>query len=309
MLEVIANNRIAVGADNVDMYGDYAGGHYLLTLAFYEAIAGRSWCWFYHHAYDLLKDYYGWTYWRNRDPLPEIEHRHYMNCEIFGLGLGKRTTTLNSVADESALYTSAQARGLSADAATNAMDLTGTWYCYGGRWSPWDAMAVSGVWPMPLTGPVRSQYDYAGADAVTRIEAPIIRLTPGPGGTTDTNTLTWTAAAKPFGYLEGDRRPNDFDIVLPAFREVRLIPLDGSSSDAGGGYNLAWRRHIDEHLKPYVQTGRTVPGCFYCMQLETWEERSFRQAGIDWLKVNYWKCITHGGGGGGGRGGGSRRGH
>ena len=310
MLDVIIANKVAVGADNVNYYGDYAGSHYLLDTGFYDAIAGRTWCWFYHHAYDLLTDFYNWRYWKDRDPLPEIEHRHYMNSEIFGLGLVKRTTTLDSMIGSDDLAAHAVARNLDETKATNAMDLTATWYCYGERWHPWDAMDVAGEWPMPLTGTVRPQYDYMGADAVTRIEAPVARLTPGPGGDFVTNIITWTAAAKPFGCLDDTTTPNRYELVLPAFTEIRLIPLDGSSSTGGGGYNLAWRRHIDEHLRPYVDSGHTHAGCWYCQQLDVWEVKSFRDSGIAWLEVNSWRCIaTPSGPGGGHRGGGTRRGH
>ncbi|NLB59622.1 MAG: hypothetical protein GX806_00855 [Lentisphaerae bacterium] len=142
-------------------------------------------------------------------------------------------------------------------------------------------MARDGSDPFPARAAIRPQYDYAGADAAIRIEAAAERLTPGAGG----SLITWTAAAKPFGYLEGPLRPDSYALVLPAFHEVRLIPVDASSAPAGGSYNLAWREHIELHLPAYMQNG---PGslqasCPYCRQLGLWEQASWRATGIHWL--------------------------
>ena len=186
----------------------------------------------------------------------------------------------------------------------------GLWYTYStNRWTAWNAMPPHGPDPIPVLGSVKPQYDYAGADAVVRIEAPLQRLTPGGGGTTVSNTMVWTAAAKPFGHLNQDDRPDAYGLVLPAFHDVRLIPVDASSLPSGGGYDLEWREHIEQHLPDYLDSGRTQPGCWYCRQLDTWEQDAFRQSGRDWLAVNSWQCTVSGPGGGGGPGGGTRRGH
>jgi hypothetical protein len=167
-------------------------------------------------------------------------------------------------------------------------------------------MSPVGEAQFPATGPIKPQYDYAGADAAARVEAQATRVTPG----SRTSQITWTAAAKPFGFLAGDERPNASGVVLPAFHEVRLIPVDASSAPAGGAFNLDWREHIEGHLPDYMQNGlANLPGdCWYCQQLVMWENGIFRQTGIDWLAQFSSTCRTYGGGGGGG-GGGRRRGH
>jgi hypothetical protein len=189
------------------------------------------------------------------------------------------------------------------------MDLPATWYCYsGGLWSRWAAMDP----PFPLTGTVKGQYDYAGADAAVLIDEKVGRVTPGSGGASVSNAVTWSAAAKPFGFLNKEDRPNEYGIVLPAYREARLIPVDASSGSAAGGFDLEWRRHKKLHLPVYVRTGVTADFCWYCKQLRTWERPEFRQEGATWLEANWRLCIRRGGGGGGGghrTGGGTRRGH
>ncbi|MFO7871806.1 MAG: Tad domain-containing protein [Kiritimatiellia bacterium] len=311
MLEVIARDGVAAGPDNARLYTDWAmGSHILLNPAFYDAIAGKSWCWFYHNAYELLRDYDDYSYWEHF-PLPELPHRQYINSEIFGLGLSKHYTTLSFLGVSTSLLTSvAGERRLGEGIDTNGMSGTAAWYCYdNGRWSAWDAMAVSGPDAAPLTGPVKPQYDYAGADSAVRVNAEAARLTPAPGGGEVTNTITWTAAAKVFGYLNDDDRPNAYDIVLPAFHNVRLIPVDASSAPAAGAYDLEWRDHVEEHLEEYLVNGPRERSCRYCRQLVVWESDPFRQEGIDWLRQYSHLCTVPPPGGGGHRGGGRRRAH
>jgi hypothetical protein len=304
MIESVARNGVAVAPDNARYYSDSSGGHLLLNQDFYSAVAGADWCWFYHHAYDTLKTYVDYHSW---PPLPEvIPTPDPMNCEFFSLGLSKQ----NLVGDAraiSAMNTVRVERELSPDPIDGSVEsMTSVWYCYDqGAWGAWDA--IDPGQGFPVTGRVKSQYDYAGADAVTRVLAESPRLSPGAGS----SRSTWTAAAKPFGYLEVagvQIKPNEYSLVLPAFRDIRLFPVDASSGGAGGAFDLGWREHIEGHLEEYVALGRTVSGCTYCMSLVIWENPVFRQTGIDWLKLNSASCQTHGGGGGGG-GGGTRRGH
>jgi len=310
MLELIASDGVAAGPDNARYFSDYSGDHYLLMQGFYDAIASRDWCWFYRHAPHLLENYRNFfpCWW---DPLPRIEHAEYINSEIFGLGLSKESAELTDLADWSAVADVAADRDISIGYGGGALDKPATWYCYnGGAWQDWKAMALTGDDPFPGTGEVRPQYDYTGADSVVRVEATATRLTPGAGGSKVTKKITWTAAAKPFGYLNHDDRPDHYSLVLPAFHEARLIPIDASSGAGGGSYDLDWRKHIEQHLPNYMNRGLggLDGACWYCSQLRTWEDASFRQEGVNWLRKNSGRCKETGGFGGGG-GGGSRHGH
>jgi hypothetical protein len=204
----------------------------------------------------------------------------------------------------------AEDRGLGSPISASAVSTSAMWYCYGSAWHRWSALSVTNVDRFPATGTLKPEYDYAGADAVVRVEALAGRLTPGRQGAGVTNTITWTAAAKPFGYLGSEASKElltSCPLVLPAFHDVRLIPVDASSAPSGGSFNLAWRRHIEDHLPRYMAEGPLHNGCWYCRQLVTWEDPAFRQAGIDWLAANSALCnvMTHTGS----PGGGSRIGH
>ena len=126
MLELIANEGIAAAPDNARFYNDFAGGgHYLLMMEFYEAIAGRNWCWFYHHARTLLSDYENFfpCWW---PPLPPLPHVNYVNSEIYGLGLRPVFTALSNIVDVSEAEDLAADRGLDGSISDYAATTTAT---------------------------------------------------------------------------------------------------------------------------------------------------------------------------------------
>jgi hypothetical protein len=312
MLEAIANDGVAAGPDNAQLYTDSIGGHILHQRAFYEAVASKNWCWFYHNYPDLLTNYTDHTFW---PPLPNATTHNFENAEFFALHLNRSSLVLDHVIDTSALKMLASQAGLDPTLiTTQATQTVQSWYAYNpGRWGNWATMNPDGPAPFPITGPVLPQYDYSGADAVIRVETVASRLTPGLDGSNRSDTILWTAAAKPFGYLEADGeriRPDAWSIVLPAYHDIRLIPIDAASTGSDGFFDIEWRRHLMEHLPIYVATGTLQPGCKYCVTLTIWENPAFRAAGALWLSLNSAKCIVPPGGGpGGSPGGGTRRGH
>jgi Flp pilus assembly protein TadG len=318
LLQTIAGQGVAAGPDNAQLYTDNTGsGHYLLLLSFYDAIAGRDWCWFYFNAMDLLDTYRNYEDWPALPPV--IPQTHPINSEIFGLGLRVNTTILpgdlNTVLMMNQLRSG---RSLSETVISNQVaSMVNTWYVYNPSvWTAWNLISVTGDDPFPEIAAVRPQYDYAGADAAIRIEANATRLTPGATG----SLITWTAAAKPFGYLTADGapvRPDSCSLVLPAFHSVRLIPADTASGPAGGAYNLSWRDHIENHLPSYMENGLSglEASCEYCRQLDLWENATFRDEGRAWLSATnsagalLHPCEVAGGPGGSPSSGGRRRGH
>lgn len=303
MLLAVAAQGIAVLPDNAQFYVDYRGEHLLLMPDFYDAVASGDWCWFYHHAHSVLRSY---TSWRDWEPLPIVRDPQPINSEFFGLGLTRiaRLDTLPMIGGGSTADLLALLEQLAGQPLTSAVArVAAQWYAYEPqRWRPWTTLIPD---EFPFRGAVRSEYNYVGADAAVRLETRSDRLTPGAGH----RWVTWSAAAKPFGHLEGPERPNRYGLVVPAFREVRLVPVD-TATGGGGGSRPGWSTHIREHLPPYVAGGldALVGHCWYCQQLHLWENAMYRQSGLDWLEQYSDRCHIRGGGGGGSRGG-TRRGH
>ncbi len=309
MLDIIAGQGIAAAPDSFRLYTDFATrDHFLLNPDFYDAVATRGWCWFFFNAMSLLEDYRSYRDW---PALPLITEPRPMNAEYFGLYL----RTLNRLDNLPFARSPNRTNDIPAfiaelaDDAGRAIDpailrLESDWYAYReGDWSAWTDRIPEGF---PFLAPVRDTFNYAGADAAVRIETAMQRLTPGSAP----DTITWSAAAKPFGSLEDDALPTRYGLVLPAFHDIRLIPVDTSSAP-GGGSAPGWGLHIYRHLESYLRDGLSglTAGCWYCDQLRTWEDSDFRQQGVDWLRTNSHQCQRPPPGGGGGAGGGTRRGH
>ncbi|MBR4612397.1 MAG: hypothetical protein IKO40_06730 [Kiritimatiellae bacterium] len=305
----IANDGVAAGPDNARFYADPCGDHILLTKAFYEAVAGREWCWFFlNHSSGgtrtILDDFTDHTFF---GPLPDPSDEEVLeNPEIFSVGIEAREMPLRANAPL------AEYLRENFGATTNSLDAHDIWFFYDQSiWrSPWPGMTLGMDDSLPLAGSVRDEYDYAGADAVTRLYAPASLLSFSTSGNGATRQIVWTAAARPFGYIiaDGSRlRPNSFGLVLPSYRDIRLIPLDAASYGNDSSFDIDWRQHCDSHLPDYLDNGALAAGCRYCVLLGRFEDSTFRRQGSEWLSTNSYKCTLPSYGHG--RGGGTRRGH
>jgi hypothetical protein len=305
MLEAIAGQGIAAMVDNADLYATYSDDdHMLLQPAFYDAIASRSWCWFLHNADQLLRTYSSYLDW---PPLPPIDARPPVNAEYFSLKLG-RIDTLDNIAGgpRNASTLVDLMEQLAGQPLPGAIaTVSARWFVYRpDAWTTWTSNIPDGF---PWDGDVKPEYDYFGADTAVRIE----ESTTLHSEVNTERPITWSAAAKPFGSLEDGARPNEYSLVLPAFTDMRLIPVDTSSAPAGG-VRPGWISFIYDWLPVYMQYGPAAlpDNNWYCRQLKTWEMAGFRRDGIEWLNLNSADCYTRpGGGGGGGGSGGTRRGH
>lgn len=315
MLDQVAADGIAAGPDNAQFFLDPSAGHPLMEKAFYEAVEGKNWCWFFLHTPGLLDGYSSYHDW---PPLPASDGNDYADAEIFGIGLQPFTVPLHTYFSPTELEEAFRDGGFDTVSAamlavTNVMNVDETWYVYNKRdWGAWDRIKPDGANAFPITGEVRPEYDVAGADAVVRVYATVERMTPGPNGATLTDQVVWTAAAKPFGYLDtgtGDkaRATSAAEFVLPAFRNVRLIPIDSASGSENNSSDVEWVRHIRSHLESYLVSGPHTSSCRFCRALAVWEPAPFRQEGIDWLSLYSDRCRVPSGGGS--HGGGTRRGH
>jgi hypothetical protein len=275
--------------------------HLLTNPSFYTAILGQTWCWFYFNAGSELQSYQSWRDW---PPLPLTRSGQPLNSEFFSLELIRaslfdRIPGLNSNEQDDLLDLLGNSAGRRVNPAVR--DIPATWFCYDpARWRTWSDVLPEGF---PFTRPIRSEYDLSGADAVTRIQTPASRTTPGAAQP----TISWTAAAKPFGALDGPLPAHRFGMVLPAFTDTRLIPVSASSDT--GDSSVQWAAHLYNHLPRYLALGLDgLDGaCPYCVALRIWEGAEFRAAGLMWLSTHSSECDQAGPGPG--PGGGTRIGH
>ena len=314
MIATVAGQGVAALPGARSPYVNY--NHLLLQRAFYNAIAISDWCWFYNNARSLLMSYQGWESW---PALPPLAQRNLISSEYFALNV-MTVPTLDELADlpdsqPDVLQQLVQLsnRGLRTDVGA----VPATWYCYEtAAWGGWQDLMVSNSVNnvrFPFVADVKPQYDYAGADA----SVAILAAAPPTLFNARNYDINWSAAAKPLGYLEGPLKPNAYGLVLPAFRDVRLIPVDAAVSQVEENlfdFGASWLEHIVGHLPAYMQHGpagirHVAGGCGYCQQLITWENPGFRMTGINWLNNGgSTNCIPSGRGGGGGHGG-TRHGH
>lgn len=305
MLELAADHGVAVEAA-WQYYRTYANmNHLLLNPSFYDAVAGRSWCWFFFNAFDELQNFNHYSYW---DDLPPRILTPPHNSEVLSLWvqrLGIRATIphfpplpsgstwANTVSELRTQLENLERDNREAYDAFNA-----NWTFYNSsRWDSWQSRIPENF---PWDGEIRPEFDYGGADSAVGVRAQTERHT----GFRGADTINWTAGAKPFGSLEGNVTPNRYGLVLPAFSDVRLIPVDTTS---GGGAQLrpGWIHFIMNILPDYIAHGPSTlpPGNWYANQLLTWEERTFRESGVDWLLTNSDSCVYPTAGPGGSSGG------
>ena len=320
-LEACLGEGLCAGPDNI-LYLDAASGHPLLSKAFYDAVAGRNWCWFHFNARDLLDGYSGFGDWA---PLPASGDATRLlrsaNSEIYSLHLAPKTGNVFEVLDPSRENRVAVTNLICRLTGKTISDIESSyvitnrsqvWYCYEEEddvydWRKWREMDLTDSdYGLPLVGSVRPEYDVLGAAAICRVEMKGRSLL----GTAETEvgetTAKWSAAAKPFGTVENEDGETDAvtaecnkGFVIPSFDAVRLVPLDAVGGEDLSTADAEWMRHVREDLPAYLRNGPdATKSCYYCRQLVTWERESFREQGIRWLRNHKDECVRSPGGGG-----------
>ncbi|MBN2703462.1 MAG: Tad domain-containing protein [Pontiellaceae bacterium] len=320
LLNELAKVGVVVECANTKWYRFYNGYHVLLDPGFYNALSyPPDWCWFKRTGNtELLSSYEGRSSWPG---LPSLEQRPSVNSEYFGLGLRQVYTALGPSANGEGNSEGDwdQDNELDADSdedweaeraaylVEDAVDVKGVssllvdfnqeymlsnvypWHFYDTRldWNgdfyKW-ASLDSGDFPFREGEEIRPEFNYSGADASTTVSVRVTSYTPGIRMLA--NRVVWYASAKPFGYLETEEGrviPHYYDLVLPAFHQVRLIP-NGISSRANYGNMEEWEEHIYQHLPAYMENGTLWGGCPYCSAIMRWDNPEFRELGRQWLE-------------------------
>ncbi len=320
-IEEVISEGLACGPDNVEFYGAQ-GGHYLLMKDFYHAIAAENWCWFHWNAEGLLNSYNDYTDWA---PLPARDEHSMENSEIFNLHVRAwqgALTDLFTIEELQKLCESYGEGEIADEDLAKSFVITNrdqTWFLYdgahggyGANWGTWfNGLSLAGDdegYDFPVVGEIKPEYNVRGCAAICRCVNDVESV-----AVEGVSSVTWAAAAKPFGTVENFDGETDVvtalkSFVVPCFTHVRLVPLDSVGGEDLSTADYGWVTHIRRHLGPYLDDGpEHAHGCFYCLQLQTWEHRSFREKGKRWLKYYSDTCIR--GSGGGGSHGGTSHGH
>ncbi len=311
----IAEAGIAAGPDNMEFYYS-TGDHFLSNRDFYNAIAAEDWCWFLFHCENLLHNYVSWKDWGGAD----VVRRNTMeNSEIFSLHLHARKCALLDVFTKNEIVSIVRkyaGRTISEEdfeAAHSLANAATTWFFFDTHyWRTWFTgkrllTDDENMPEFPLSGEVKPVHNILGCSAVVRVDDEVPQTATGGDRMSE-----WTAAAKPFGVMEG-LKGEEVNLagvksfVLPFSPVVRLIPVDAAEGGNLSTSDVFWVEHLRRHVPAYLATGGFSAGCFYCTQLKRWEQPSFRQRGITWLKFHSGECFRPVGGRGGT--GGTRRAH
>lgn len=302
---------LAAGPDNMEFY-DAAGGHLLLNRQFYNAISGKNWCWFHFNCKNVLSDYRNFHDWGE---LPSRKQNSLGNSEIFSLHLSARKGALSEVFTREEIKLLLERyceRKVSDEELAASHILTNreeVWFFYDDSvWTQWfNGRALAGDdygYAFPIVGDIKPEYNIRGAAAVCRCDASL-----EPTAVDAVANLTWSAAAKPFGTVETFELERDVVTALNSFvvprtmTNVRLVALDSVGGENLATADFGWVNHVRHHLGAYLEYGPlNAQGCFYCLQLQSWERASFRREGVIWLKYNSGYC-RRGTGGPGGHGG------
>ena len=263
----------------------------LTNRAFYDAILGRDWCWFWFNAYGFLKSYSSRS---DFGPPPRFK-----GILPFNLHVGSSVAKLNALTDTVPFSDALTELGHpplppppppeSPSPAHWERRTPVHWAVYDPKyWGSWEAMHHG---ELPIRGTLKAKFDYDGADAALSVRR---------------GNANWIAAAKPFGSV-ADSNPTEFSLLLGGFNDVRLIPVD--AADAGlTGYDPVWINHLHTHLRGYLATGIGVEGCRFCSALQRWDNPAFRQTAMLWLE-EYGHTCRRPHPGGNGDGGGSSYAH
>lgn len=292
-LETALAGGIWAGPDNVD-FVNAAAGHTLLDKMFYDAVAGRNWCWFKWNARGLLTQYSCFTDWA---PLPVLSATERLtrsvNSEIYSLNLRVREGSARSLLGDELIQRLTGATPEEIDRSPLLADPEQKWFFFDeGVWRDWWEIDPRGPWQFPVVGDVRAEFDVRGCAVLCRTRRTIPNLVADDLG----RVSVWTAGAKPFGTVKSDRSDADVvtalgGFVTPAFADVRLVPIDTVGGKDLSTADADWMRHVRKHLPLYMASGPTsFANCYYCRQLHTWERDSFRQQGETWLRFHGDEC-------------------
>ena len=284
---------LVAGPDNVE-FADSWRCVPLLSQQFYNAVAGRCWCWFHFNG--------EWMFDCDSHNMPRPDFASpapNWNSEVYPLHL-----TFGPIErfDEEWRGIVMKLAGCTESDIAGSRLLTSEsqrWAFFDGLWRTWSEMDPDGERRFPVVGRVKEEYDVRGCAAVCRVAEGFDDLVDGSEGL----AAGWAAAAKPFGTVEGlgggvEKVTALNGFVTPAFTDARLVPLDAVGGADLATADAAWMDHVRRHLPDYFTFGPVSNGgCWYCARLVEWENPVLRAEGRRWLSLYGETCTRPAGGG------------
>lgn len=285
----------------------------LLAQAFYDAIAARAWCWFGFGTRRRFFDMDSKTMAR-----PEFNAvTACENSEVFSLHVTFKTwqdSPWGGVFDARWTNFVCQVTGCSPDQvarSSRVSDPNELWLFYDDNWGRWSR--TFNPTDFPIAGSVRPEYDVAGCVASCLMVGDIVQIKDEDETINASRRMCVTAEAKPLGTVDvpgfGRSPVTGFSsFVAPSypgakiFQEAQLVLVGSVPRAPGVSLEPTWYAHVKEHLPQYFACGPLVNGCYFCRQLQVWENPTFRGQAREWLDRNQTSCRSTGGEGGG-RGG------
>ena len=300
---------LAAGADNIE-FVDALECFPLTSKSFYSMIAGRSWC-------KMVVSGTTWLLDMDLHNLPQPKYGAadaVVNCEVCPLHL--KTQFLALDADEATAFRELLERNgakfpepeegesFPAKDSRPPDDPSRVYFFYDGDWYVSPSKMISDG-NLPLVGKFREEFDVKGCASVFRVVEDIPQLLSGT-----VRRSAWSAAAKPFGTIVATSERSvvtdspALGMVLPAFEQVRLVPLALADERDLSTADDAWLDHVREHVPRLFDANADglSPTCGYCAQLKKWDDPKFRSRAAEWVAANAETCLRGGGGGGGGGG-------
>jgi len=142
---------------------------------------------------------------------------------------------------------------------------------------------------IPFRSAVRDEYDYMAGVSLFELDDRI-------SGVFSDNDVRWVSAAKVFGYVnvDGERKaPAYFGVVLPAFRDARLIPVPRTLNQV---YPGRLSSYLEDGISALDEDGDGIAdtGSWYHQMLIYFDDPDFRQQGIEWLATHSEDCAGAG---------------
>jgi len=175
-----------------------------------------------------------------------------------------------------------------------------SWATYGDTWTrSWQEYLDEAELSPHYRGGVRDPYDYLAGQSIFRMEAAFVsQFGKGNAMRDRSQSMEWSSAAKVFGEVDGNV-PSYFGLILPAFDQVRLVPVPPSAEPIypkGIAPYKGSTGYLEEGLNALDPDGdgEAEVGGWHGQMLIYFDDPEFRERGLEWLAEHGDECVQDG---------------